>query len=339
MHVSAETAQQEKEAEKRLEWMWGDVGMLPLLGPALARANPNRWSSGSAENTACELEWQTEARPVRLRVVGHSYTHTFETPEGAAAWIRSCSATEQHEQQLNSTLAMTGGLVGLVASPALALFCRLNTKIAWPANNIFSSGLYAHEAVGRPYRCEINNAGVLNPSLSLPPPPLSLSACGRGRLAKFQTTPGSHPRLAISWDDFSGTTDQQACAFIEAVSSGTQSITVGGDSWTLEVEGSGFWSAYSCGNKYVIACRGGDGGKADACGHPGSPARAYVQGVPVTEYPTEAVPLQLCRELSQKGQLSVVGYSQGGTTALGCLAGAGACTCTCSSPRPFCGVV
>eukprot|EP00658_Telonema_sp_P-2_P054343 TRINITY_DN43226_c0_g2_i1.p1 TRINITY_DN43226_c0_g2~~TRINITY_DN43226_c0_g2_i1.p1 ORF type:complete len:323 (-),score=59.03 TRINITY_DN43226_c0_g2_i1:43-1011(-) len=271
--------------------MWADAGIVPLVGSILAQVNRLRWSSGSPQQIAEELEAQAEVRPVTLKVAGQSYSHQFADPMEAATWIRE-AASDHHPGDSNVVLAIGGKLATAVAEPALAVFCRLNSTMGFPANNIFSAAAFARRAIHLPLA-----------------------------LSREQTRPGCHPRMAIAWEDFEQSEDRQICAFVEAATKQArpEEMVVMGKEWRLERSGK-YWVVYlsEATAEAVMTFKAGDGGSDDAKNNPGSPAYSYVQGLDDDEFPESDVPIGICRELAERGQLTVVGYSQGGIPAMAC---------------------
>jgi hypothetical protein len=94
-------------AAQRFEfaWMWADAGLVPILGHALAEANPWRWESGSADKVMQRLREKGRAaskhknRKVQLRyrrgAGGWSRSHLAWDPEAAVEWIRKITKTTE----------------------------------------------------------------------------------------------------------------------------------------------------------------------------------------------------------------------------------------------------
>lgn len=184
-----------------------------------------------------------------------------------------------------------------LTEPVLAMFCRYFTKRPWPKSSIIFAGAYAH------YVCQIPK-----------------------QLAEVQHEKGAHPRRAVAWQDFDASPDRSLTAFVEAAAlpeaERPQSIEFDGKTWQRidQAESNTFWAAYQCGTESIIGFRSGNGRPGtpeyleDAQIHPGSPARAFIQGTDAEELPE--MPVELVQRLGRAGRVSTVGYSMGGIPAL-----------------------
>eukprot|EP01062_Namystynia_karyoxenos_P052951 TRINITY_DN4265_c0_g1_i2.p1 TRINITY_DN4265_c0_g1~~TRINITY_DN4265_c0_g1_i2.p1 ORF type:complete len:535 (+),score=99.12 TRINITY_DN4265_c0_g1_i2:74-1606(+) len=298
---AAAAAQHEVEPDAaatalQLEWMWGDAGVPGLS--ALAALNPMRWSRGSPEKVAAELEAQgTTARPVLLCEVGDAGRHQFATPAAAARWVRDYAVQDGGEQQAPGTVShAVCRMAGMAAAPALAIFCRAQSRQPWPKRNIFAANSYARRVMQYP---------------------ADLAA------AQEHKDNACHPRRAASWEDFAGTRAAHLAEFVALASLPAPdrprgSVRCDGKSWQLEDSGP-YHVAYvttSGEPEAVVAFCSGQGSAADAAEHLGSPARAFIVGEDETEVPD--LPASLLWRLGSNGPLTIVGYSQGALVALGC---------------------
>eukprot|EP01044_Picomonas_judraskeda_P000338 COSAG03_NODE_15_length_22165_cov_72.809934_7_plen_983_part_00 len=74
-----------------VEWMWADAGSDMTRG--LARRNPLRWTTGTVETIANEMQGLAAAksRPVDLRIKGTSDMYSFENQADALSWLQQVS--------------------------------------------------------------------------------------------------------------------------------------------------------------------------------------------------------------------------------------------------------
>ena len=297
-------ASSDKEQEQLLQWMWADAG----FSHALARANPLRWSARlPAPDIEEQLIRQTASRPVSLRVCGHRHVVKFTSARSAAEWIRGAAGSREIEQQKPPK---TLGLLSLslfIAPAACTYFLRTNAKTSWRRKNVFAASLYALRITQLPHR-----------------------------IAKTQEFVEISPHQRRSADNYAGFDSSTAKALIHFIDAASlplndrpQELEVSGLRWVC-VESAPFWMGWlhDESGASVIAFRGGDGGKDDACCHPGSPVRAFINGDDETQPPS--LPMALMQELSERaaeaqrkhgsvsGGISLVGYSQGALPALAC---------------------
>lgn len=224
-------------AYESLEWMWGDAGSFPLLGPMLARANPMRWSRGTPEEVAMELgeggKYGAEKRPVQLRVTGQSYTYQFCDPQAASEWIRESKQADAHLDESEAGVNFYAGTANVMATPALAVFCRHHSIAPWAQKNFFNAWAYAHRATNAP-----------------------------GEVSGYQSTPSEwHTRISMEWTRWDQSPDRLLGSFVTVASKQPPSaqnrhgvVTVGGEEWTLH-EGvhqyDPFWAIYTSGTKVL----------------------------------------------------------------------------------------
>merc|ERR1712196_137531 len=100
-----------------------------------------------------------------------------------------------------------------------------------------------------------------------------------------------------------------------------QTVQAGGSWKRYEDECEPYWAVYQQDTwhsamhaSFVVLFTGGDGSLKDAKCHPGSPARAFVQGQ--SEQFVPYLPIDLLRRLGEQGEVCLVGYSLGGIAAL-----------------------
>ena len=307
----------------RLQWMWGDAGVLPLPGfKWAAKVNPFRWSKAAAPDAVADamskLKWKKQTRKVKLRIVGQNNTLKFANGRAAAEWVREqCESGDAAAANLRPTEATSGkvsfaaGAAGSLAAPALALWLRVQARDSgrpWRKRNLFVAASYARRVTQVP-----REVVDMQQHLS--------KASAEG-----------HPRREIPWDEFDTSRTRVLTAFVEAaatpVADRPASITLDatGEEYQLAAGPAGgndspFWVAYVCpaAAGAVLAFRGGDGGVDDAKNHFGSPARAFIAGEDPGAFPVGLQPaLDLLEALGRDASVTVIGYSQGGIPALAC---------------------
>eukprot|EP00933_Yihiella_yeosuensis_P025618 TRINITY_DN19869_c0_g1_i1.p1 TRINITY_DN19869_c0_g1~~TRINITY_DN19869_c0_g1_i1.p1 ORF type:complete len:403 (-),score=50.40 TRINITY_DN19869_c0_g1_i1:47-1255(-) len=152
--------------------------------------------------------------------------------------------------------------------------------------------------------------------------------------AESATLKGFESKSTATWNLL--TKDRWNGTVALATKNGAPVEAIGNDTLEL-VLSSSFWSIYwlqdeqasGCGSsEFLVIFRGGDGGAADACEHPGSPARPFVQGEDPNDVPAEIRELvvflkglvNVIKGCSppEPPRLTFVGYSQGGLPALAC---------------------
>jgi hypothetical protein len=319
-----------------LSWMYQDSG--GLLRP-FAKFNPLRWSRpGPPKVVSEELRRASEDaklvdRPIRLSIGARHDPVLFDSPSEAAHWIDTVGGDRPEVFDFERNAARTrsplqpflGTLVQLSAPIALACFCRLHSEQSWLRKNAFVASAYAHRVTNVPKA-----------------------------LSTVQRRVGSHRRESASWDEFFSSEDASLVEFIEEATRPADErvpmVEVGGEPFHLLDDFNGnYWCGYihqatdadSQTTDFMLAFRGGDGGVEDGQHHPGSPARAFVEGANVEEPPP--LPLSELRVLIQSlatekhsdVRVTIVGYSQGGLSALGT---AIACSETLTSPGVHCSV-
>jgi len=307
--------------EQPLQWMFADAGVFK----ALARANPLRWSARlPAREIQQQLLQQSVAsrgrseRPVSLRVCGQRHVVTFTSAAVAAEWVRS-AASEIDQQKVPKSLGLLG--LGLLIAPAACtVFLRANAQTSWHKKNVFAASLYARRITQLPHRIARMQEHV------------DVSAHTRRSDDSYARWESSEAKQLIAFIDAASLPmearprEMQVCL---SFSSCPSAAALSSRLWVC-VENEPFWMGWlhEESGASVIAFRGGDGGKEDACNHPGSPLRAFIHGDNEKQQPE--LPMALVRRLAAKaaearqngaaqaGGLSIVGYSQGGIPALAC---------------------
>eukprot|EP00929_Paragymnodinium_shiwhaense_P072301 TRINITY_DN36708_c0_g1_i1.p1 TRINITY_DN36708_c0_g1~~TRINITY_DN36708_c0_g1_i1.p1 ORF type:complete len:414 (+),score=33.75 TRINITY_DN36708_c0_g1_i1:68-1309(+) len=289
--------------EIKLEWKWADAGTtIPLVGAFAAHMNPLRWSSGSPTEVQEQLLSELGGRPVCLRVVGQSYTQEFQDNEEAAAWVGKCEKELSTVTEGTLSLSLAEFAAGQAAIPALAMFCRLHaTEQPFSKRNIFVASAYARHVVNLPFKISRLQA---------------------------EKRVDRHPRRLAEWSEFQRSSSRSLTQFVAAATlppaERPATVVHGGSTYAYAnaEDHSRFWAAFRCEgadkDHWILAFRGGDGGTEDAKSHPGSPARAFIAGRDPAELPVKDLPLNLIRGFSKSGDVTLVGYSQGGIPALGC---------------------
>jgi len=172
--------------------------------------------------------------------------------------------------------------VQFLAAPGLAVFCRAHSQQAYAKRNLLCAVPYAWRATNLPLE-----------------------------VAKMQREAGPHvsPHKRVeasSWAEFDGSPARELAKFVAAATLAPAerpaSVEACGKSWSLaECIGSAaeFWVIYRSAQSdremfdgtgsIVVAFRGGDGGTHDAKHHPGSPARAFIEGVDETTIPASVI--------------------------------------------------
>lgn len=284
--------------EVQIEWKWADAGLLPVLGGYLATQNPMRWSQGVPAEVSQQLRAAKTDRPVNLRILGQSYMQEFSTAMEAAQWVEDCLQDEVVTPATGSLVfSLATFAAGRLAGPALAIFCSTNAShLPFFKRNLLAARVYSHRVVSLPF-----DIATLQRKKQL----------------------GVHPRRSVKWSVFDESPARGLADFVAAATLSEEerpsSLQVSGKSYARK-DGdapSQFWAVYQHEADYVIAFRGGDGGKEDAKLHPGSPARAFIAGEDPAVVP--ALPLDSLRVLGSTGKVTIVGYSQGGIPALGCV--------------------
>lgn len=285
------TAQNDEKEELRFVWMWDDVNLLAPL-------NPMRWSEELSYTSTLESLGEYEnnpkysTRPVKLSIAGESYCHHFESPKCAMDWLRNCNPNGSQGQLAYSVISKAGTLL---ASPALSLFLRTNSDRPWIERNLIQAFKYSHQVTSIPLDlAKKQSVHSGNPSKE---------ACGR---------------KAAVWKEFENI--RPFCLLItntnKPIAEREKDISINNESWTIyEKCNEEFFCAYTCDNRAIIVCRGGDGGVEDSKHHFGSPARAFIHDVELDEVP-HGLNFSKIDLLSDSYNVEVLGYSQGGITAL-----------------------
>jgi len=329
----------------KLKWMWADAGVSGVTSK-LAQANPFRWSKALLpEDLKAELLKQSKPRPVLISLLAHKHRMTFADPAAGAAWIDESLRSDLSELQKkvadSSAAAAPQGTdngkskregvltVGRFVAPAYCVyFMRRHATTSWKHKNVFVASAYARRASQLPHQ---------------------ISAM------QESANTGAHPRREAAYEDLATTGALTYKELVEAASpfafpQRPQQLEAGGKLW-LCVDSSPYWMGWvaqtdesecTC----VVTLRGADGSTLDACHHPGSPVRAFIQGVGESDLPP--LPLELIRSLAERvaevrsaggtGSITLAGYSQGGLIALACalwLGGGGGQEC-CTDLDPDC---
>jgi hypothetical protein len=297
-----------------LQWMWADSGIASgSFFSAMAKANPLRWS---AKMNADALKLQllslssSHARPIRLRLCGQTHELDFSSPESAIKWI------DEAQDEINSqTQADSLGILNLYRVPflvpaAIAFHLRFNAKTPWLQRNLFAAAAFARRVVKSPRKVVSMQS--------------DRSAC-------------RHQQSLSSWEDFHSSADQGCVRFVEFASKPADErqvhcgLEAHGDEWVC-VESERFWVvlASKSGGNAVVVFRGGDGGTADQCDHPGSPLRAFIHGLDSQLPPP--LPLHALKSIvDRRGRaapstsVTIIAYSMGCLPALACALSFGSC--------------
>ena len=222
--------------EPALEWMYADARFLPLPGArAIAAANPLRWSRGTPDKVIAELEkvghgwWGgltgggDARRPVKLRVVGQGYSNEFASAQEAAQWIRECETPPPEASESDRVTTIAAWTVRLMAAPALALYCRIQSQQPWAKKNLFFSLSYALRA------CQ----------------------CPRDVSRMQQFPSAAHPRVPAAWSEWHESSARSLMPFLEAAQRPCHnrpiSVRWQGRAYHLvtEAKPSAFWALYS----------------------------------------------------------------------------------------------
>jgi hypothetical protein len=174
-------------------------------------------------------------------------------------------------------------ILRFMAAPGLAAFCRVHSTQAYAKRNVFCAVPYAWRVTALP---------------------LEVAALQRD----CSTHDSPHRRIeAASWAEYDDSPARELAKFIAAATHppaqrpatveacGTQWSQVDCIDSTAE-----FWIVYRSAHSdqemfdgegsLVVAFRGGDGGLEDAKHHPGSPARAFIEGAEETIIPSSVGP-------------------------------------------------
>jgi hypothetical protein len=144
--------EQGEDADK-VQWMWADAGLVGLK--ALAKANPLRWSRGTAQSIADELlSFASSKRPVKVRIAG-KVDHTFVDATSARKWLLG-AMEEQEEYLVPSSNLFLAFSMKILSVPGLAVYLRFlstegNNARPWKTHNIFASYSYATQVQNRPH--------------------------------------------------------------------------------------------------------------------------------------------------------------------------------------------
>ncbi len=284
-----------KAAEEHVSWMWADAGLLGLR--VLANANPLRWSSGTVAEVAEQLAGYAEqprARPVKMRISGRT-EHVFADAAAARAWLLGLAEHEEDYVIPSSSLALSFAMK-VLSVPGLALFLRTtggDENRSWSQRNIFAAYSYATQVVNHPHA-----------------------------VRAIQENTGECRERRCTWRQFFEGPDAQLVPFVNAAQCLAErrpaAVASGGEQWARDDSAdcaNDFWAVYSCGNRSVLAVRGGDadGRPGDMKRHSGSPVRAFAQGNDCEREPSELLPLACARRLVGEGrQVTLVAFSQGG---------------------------
>ena len=161
-------------------------------------------------------------------------------------------------------------VVQWLAAPGLALFCRTHSDQDYYKKNLFCAVPYAWRATALP-----------------------LAVAKMQRESGTRSSP--HRRIeASSWKEYDASRARELAGFVAAascrLSERPPTVEAFASRWSLVecIRAAEFWAVYRSADSdramfdgdgaIVVAFRGGDGGTEDAKHHPGSPARAFIEG-------------------------------------------------------------
>lgn len=297
-----------------LQWMWADSGVASgSFFTAMAKLNPFRWSAKmNAEALKLNLLSLSlsHARPIRLRLCGQTHELDFSSPESAINWIDEAQKEISCQTEAGSLGILNIYRIPFLVPASIAFHLRVNSKTSWLQRNIFVAAAFARRIVKSPRKVVRMQS--------------DRSAC-------------RHRQSFSSWEDFHSSADHSTVHFVEFASKPVaerpvqSELAAHGDEWVC-VESERFWavlmSKSGCGA--VIVFRGGDGGTADQCNHPGSPLRAFIHGHD-PELPPQLLLHSLKSIVDQCGcdvpsiTVTIIGYSMGCLPALACALSFGSC--------------